>query len=136
VLVRAPGPSAYSAGILRYLDNDDLYAVAQVAWVLHDDAVMVLQERAEEEFGIADSLLFSLAASWMSPGEKRFRLDQLSMDKQTAKDDYLLTESQIKQLPSRMSGGRGRAKKLFTLRDVVLACRERFGCLGTCKCTA
>jgi hypothetical protein len=46
--------------ILSLLSNGDLYNVAQVAWVLHDDAIAVLQERALKRFGIADSLLHAL----------------------------------------------------------------------------
>jgi hypothetical protein len=109
--------------ILSLLETPDLYAVAKTGWLLHDDAIMVLEERAQRVYGIPDSLLHELMETW------RWRvgdsLDHFSVAKTLAKKVFRVTDAQLGKLEC----SRGRTS-LYRLRDVVLACRERFGCLG------
>jgi hypothetical protein len=130
------------SGILALLDNATLYRVAQVAWVLHDDAVTLLEERAKSEFGVADSLLHAVVQHFR-PHSFMPATMEAKVQKRDAKALFALTDAQVKklveqckkpdpkpQVARRQWGKKAKEVVMFPLRLVVAACRERFGCLG------
>jgi hypothetical protein len=110
------------AKILNRLENKTLLAVAQVSWLLHDDAILLLEQRAQAEFGIPDALLFAVAQKYGYRGDPS-SVDWEIINSFEAKNHFMLADAQVKQLFPRASRG-------ITVRQAVEACRERFGCLG------
>ncbi len=117
----------------KHCDEHSLYNLAKTCWFLHDDAVAVLRERALQKYGIADSLLHLVLRTYAVFGKAQLEYSRVDL-KETA--IFAITQKQInaldisKQYRWTKKGAPVVDSKLVSLKDVILASIERFGCLG------
>ena len=105
--------------VLCYLSPTDLMSYRAVCLFAQEDAEVVLMERAREQFGVPDALVYALLKSF----ERR---NELLINKGDAKAVFRVTDGDLESLPREVEKHYRWCEYKYRVEDVVRAALKRF----------